>query len=41
MSPLSRGITGESQDKDGEVMLFETEHDIKVLLEQLGKKDES
>ena len=41
MSPLSRGITGESQDKDGEVMLFETEHDIKILLEQLGQKDES
>jgi len=41
MSPLSRGITGESLDKDGEVMLFETEHDIKILLEQLGQKDES
>ena len=41
MGPLSRGVTGESITKDEELMLFETEHDIKMLLEQLEQKDES
>ncbi len=41
MSPLSRGITGESMMNEGEAMLFRTEHDIKMLLEQLEQKNES
>jgi len=41
MGPLSRGIVGESKEPEGEAMLFETERDIKILLEQLGRKDES
>ena len=40
LSPLSRGITGESKDKKSERLLFETEHDIKILLEQLEQKNE-
>jgi len=38
---LSRGITGESMMNEGEAMLFRTEHDIKMLLEQLEQKNES
>ena len=41
MGPLSRGIVGENQRVDeAEALLFETQYDIKRLIEQLESKDE-
>lgn len=39
MSPLSRGVVGEAKQIE-ESNLFETQHDIKKLIEQLEGKDE-
>ena len=40
LGPLSRGVVGESTDNDGEELIFETQHDIKQLIQQLENKDE-
>jgi hypothetical protein len=40
MGPLSRGIVGESHNHEEE-MLFETQREIKKLIEQLESKDEN
>ena len=39
MKPLSHGVVGESLNKE-ETLLQQTQHDIKVLIEQLENKDE-
>jgi hypothetical protein len=39
MSPLSRGVVGETLDKE-EHLLYETQNEVKKLIEQLEKKNE-
>jgi len=39
MAPLSRGTVGEGQQSD-EKLIFETQFNIKRLIEQLETKDE-
>ena len=39
MKTLANGVVGESLDLD-ENMLFETQHDVNKLIEQLEKRDE-
>ena len=40
MGPLSRGVVGESRNHEEE-MLFETQSEIRKLIEQLESKDEN
>ena len=39
MGPLANGVVGENMNKD-EALLFETQYEIKKLIEQLESRDE-